>query len=120
MNSIIGKKHKLPYGVPQESLLGLLLYILYTKDSQIIAQNHTLSVQQYADDTQLYTSFSAENFNDTKLRIESCLSNIHQWMIKNQLKINHSKADIVVFQTDSKCTKNRLDTNSMNLDFNNC
>ena len=115
VNGIIGKKHKLFYGVPQGSLLGLLFYILYTKDLQIIVQNHNLSIQQYADNTQLFTSFSTKNFNDTNLKIKSCLSDIHQWMSKNPLKISHKKTDIVVFQTDCKCTENRLDINSMNL-----
>ena len=84
VNGIIGKKHKLPYGVPQVSLLGWLFYILYIKDLQNIAQNHNLSILQYR---MLMIPSYIHHFqlktNDTKLQIESCLLDIHQWMSKN-------------------------------------
>ena len=59
-------------------------------DLEKIAAKHGLSVQMYADDTQIYTSFTSENVCQTKLKIENCLSEINNWMCQNYLK-NKSK-----------------------------
>jgi len=42
------------FGVPQGSVLGLLLYILYTADLANVVARHGLSLHQYADDCQIY------------------------------------------------------------------
>ena len=83
-------------GVPQGSILGPLLFIMYTKEIQAIAHHHGLSVELYADDTQLYLSFTADKLAALEETIQQCLSHIKVWMSKNFLCLNPGKTEILI------------------------
>ena len=63
-----GKKTVLLFGVPQGSLLGPLLFILYSKEVENIALKHGLSIQLYADDSQIYIELK----HTSDLQTEKC------------------------------------------------
>ena len=58
VNDASSEDNTLMLSVPQGSLLGPMLYNLHTKEIETIAVKHKMSVQMYADDTQLYTSWA--------------------------------------------------------------
>ena len=86
---------KLACGVPQGSVLGLLLFILYTADAIHIAGSMGVRVHCYADDTQLYISGSERDAASTVSRITDCIDAISLWMSSNQLKLNGDKTQFI-------------------------
>ena len=87
------------FGVPQGSLLGPILFILYIKYLQKIASKYGLSIQLYADDSQLYISFHPcrpSELDDVTASVNKCLAEIKSWMVENFMKLNESKTELLI------------------------
>jgi hypothetical protein len=95
----------LRYGVPQGSVLGPTLFTDYSAPVAALIRAHGVSVQCYADDTQLYVSFSPNDEAAALARLEGCILDLRTWMNKNRLKLNDSKTEFIIFGTKSKLSK---------------
>ena len=77
--------------VPQGSVLGPLLFIVYTADLAAIAEKHDVSLHAFADDTQLYLNCRRTDTASAAARLEQCITNVGRWMCTNRLKLNADK-----------------------------
>ncbi|CAJ1051395.1 uncharacterized protein LOC117829052%2C partial [Xyrichtys novacula] len=91
----------LPYGVPQGSILGPLLFSLYLLPLGSILRKHGISFHCYADDSQIYVPLNKKNaFSLTPLL--ACLEDIKAWMALNFLNFN-KKTEVMVFGPSGPC-----------------
>ena len=90
------------YGVPQGSVLGPVLFTLYTQPLALVIERHNLKYHFYADDTQLYNSAKPEDFDELLASISICLFDINNWMTENKLKLNSVKTEALVLGTKQK------------------
>ena len=82
--------------VPQGSVLGLRLFILYTSDLADVAAAHDVNIHSYANDrpTQLYLQCQRRDITTTIQRLEICTTDMRHWMAANRLKLNADKTEL--------------------------
>ena len=90
----ITKLYKFQAGVPQGSVLGPILYLLYTADIPIMEEN---LIGTYADDTAILASHS--NPAAASFLLQHNLNMVSKWLKKWHIKANESKSVHVTFST---------------------
>ena len=104
VNGIFSDTLQISSGVPQGSILGPLLFLLYIND--FIQASKMFSMRLYADDTSL--TVSGKNIDDLLYQINLELPNVHDWLCANKLTLNLKKTKYLVFQPRQKLNFNLL------------
>ena len=108
LNCVVSDPQSLQYGVPQGSILGPLLFIIYINELPSIIQN--CSIQLYADDTLLFFSSSSVALIESTLSED--LNRMISWLNSNFLFLNYSKTKIMLIGTHQRLAK----VNSFNIE----
>ena len=88
----------LEFGVPQGSVLGPVLFNIYIRSLYSHVERLGFSIKGFADDHQVYTSFTPEfQFNMLAANLNDILNSISWWMNQFFLKLNPEKTQIIVF-----------------------
>ena len=99
VNNTKSNIRNLKYGVPQGSILGPLLFIIYINDLPNI--DTAIHFIMYADDANIIITGS--NIHEIKAKAETLLIQLSNWVSSNSLKLNVKKTHFMIFSN----SKNR-------------
>ncbi|CAH1256204.1 ACSS3 [Branchiostoma lanceolatum] len=114
INGATSEFHQVKYGVPQGSILGPLLFIIYVNDMPECLQSCDISM--YADDTVIY--YSNKDFTNIENVLQNDLQRLSQWFAANSLSMNGGKCKSMLIGTNRRlasCNIPNLAVNGVNL-----
>ena len=85
-------------GVPQGSVLGSILFTIYTPPVAKVADAYRVVQQQYSDDMQLYIAMSKMSSANAIVQLQNCVTALYQWFAENGLALNPDKSEAVLFR----------------------
>ena len=104
INGISSEPHLISHGVPQGSVLGPLLFLLFINDIHKAIKNS--AVHLFADDTNLL--YSNKSLKKVNKYINQDLSSLTQWLRSNKISLNTKKTEIVIFRPKRKTINKNL------------
>ena len=98
LNGVNSMINNITCGVPQGSVLGPLLFLIYINDLPNISKK--LKFYLFADDTNIY--YESKNLKSLEKTVNKELDKLHDWLCLNRLSLNISKTNFVIFHAINK------------------
>lgn len=102
------------YGVPQGSILGPCLFIIYVNELSSMTK---MNMYQYADDT---TLICTDSLRSNTQKVVQELKSLEDWCGVNGLTMNVSKTQLIEFQTVNTTSQPSVNSNGTNIVFQDC
>ena len=85
-------------GVPPGSVVGPVIFNLYTRPPSRIVNRRNLQYHKYADDVQIYDSFPPTPTDSARIvsEVQDWLERVRAWMLFSTLKINDLKTEVII------------------------
>ena len=97
VGSATSTKSRLDTGVRRGSVLGPLLFSLFTTPLGDVISWYGIQFHQYVDDTQIYLAISNDSCPKTVLNLAGCTDAVYEWLLHNSLALNPNKSEIAVW-----------------------
>ena len=105
LGDCLSSKADLKFGVPQRSVLGPLIFTLYTTPLSRMISGHGILHHLYVDNSQLYVSFASGNSSAALNGLQSYLASVQSSMSTNKLKLNPDKTEFLLIENERQWSK---------------
>lgn len=109
----VSESLRVQHGVPQGTVLGPLLFLLYINDMVKVVK--MCKVELFADDTMIY--FVGRDIIRMQEIVNRDLNNLFDWLCNNKLSLNTSKSGFCLFGRRGRLSG--VDVNSININIDN-
>ena len=88
VNGCLSDRFKVTSGVPQGSVLGPILFVIYVNDMFEVVSGKSVELYLYADDAKLIKNITS---NNDRIVLQSCLDALNVWCNRWEIKMNVDK-----------------------------
>ena len=115
INGVESSFLKLNIGVPQGSVLGPLLFLIFINDLPYATD---FKVKLFADDTLL--TLEGDEYADLKYKVNMEISKVHNWLCVNKLTLNISKSKYMIITNKTKPSPSEFYVKINGTNLENC